>query len=502
MLKKTRTLLASLMIVSITLLFVDVSGILHHYLSWLTTIQFWPALLAGHFLIVTVLLLLTLIFGRIYCSIICPLGIMQDILSHLRGLRKKNRFSFSSEHRILRYGFLVIFIASFLFGIGSIAVFLSPYSAYGRIAENLLRPLWGMGNNILAAIAKHIDSYSFYSVDVWIKSIPAFLIAVATFLLIGTLAWKKGRIYCNTVCPVGTILGFFSRFSLFKVRIDSSKCNRCGLCSRNCKASCIDSKKHHIDYSRCIVCGDCLEKCHKHALRYSLPLKKSLPTPNKAKREEKLPNESIDSARRSFLIGAGLATAATVLGQERKKVDGGLAVIEDKEAPKRSTAITPPGSISAENMAKHCTGCQLCVSQCPNDILRPSTDLLTLMQPTSSYERGYCRPECTTCGEVCPTGAILPINRAEKSSTQIGHAVWVAKNCVPLTDKVECGNCARHCPTGAITMSTPHWADADSPKIPIINVSRCIGCGACENLCPARPFSAIYVEGHLSHRTI
>ncbi len=174
----------------------------------------------------------------------------------------------------------------------------------------------------------------------------------------------------------------------------------------------------------------------------------------------------------------------------------------DKKIPERSTPLTPPGSLSACNMAQHCTACQLCVSACPNQVLRPSADLRKLMQPEMSYERGYCRPECTKCSEVCPAGAIRPITKADKSSVQIGHAVWVKKNCIPLTDGVQCGNCARHCPTGAIQMVPSIPEDKDSPKIPVINVERCIGCGACENLCPARPFSAIYVEGHERHRII
>ena len=127
---------------------------------------------------------------------------------------------------------------------------------------------------------------------------------------------------------------------------------------------------------------------------------------------------------------------------------------------------------------------------------------MTFMQPEMSYERGYCRPECTRCSEVCPTGAIRPITVAEKSSIQIGHAVWVKANCIPLTDGVSCGNCARHCPVGAIQMVASDPAVADSPKIPVVNTERCIGCGTCENLCPARPFSAIYVEGHKQHRII
>ena len=206
-------------------------------------------------------------------------------------------------------------------------------------------------------------------------------------------------------------------------------------------------------------------------------------------------------SRRSFLLTTALATTAA-LAQEKKKVDGEFAKIEDKVAPERQTPLTPPGSLSARNMVRHCTGCQLCVSNCPNGVLRPSSDLLTLMQPLMSYERGYCRPECVRCSEVCPAGAIRPITKEEKSSTQIGHAVWIKKNCLPVTDGVSCGNCARHCPTGAIEMVPMDENDEESPMIPAVNEARCIGCGACENLCPVRPFSAIYVEGHEQHRTI
>ena len=124
------------------------------------------------------------------------------------------------------------------------------------------------------------------------------------------------------------------------------------------------------------------------------------------------------------------------------------------------------------------------------------------MQPEVSYERGYCRPECTSCSDVCPAGAILPITKEDKSATQIGHAVWIDKNCVVITDEVECGNCARHCPVGAITMIDQDPDALDSRKIPMVNVERCIGCGACENLCPSRPFSAIYVEGNNMHRIV
>lgn len=500
MLRRIRTILALVVFVLITLLFLDVTGTLHKYFGWLASIQFWPALLALHVGVVAMLVVFTLVFGRIYCSVICPLGVMQDIISRLHGIRKKNRFTYSKEKRWLRYGVLVVFVASALAGVNAVVSLLAPYSSYGRIASSLMKPVYETGNNVLAAIAERFDSYAFYSVDVWMKSLPTLIIASVTLVVIAVLAWRGGRTYCNTVCPVGTILSFLARFSWLKVRIDGSKCVNCGLCTKNCKASAIDFKNHKIDYSRCVVCGDCIDKCNKGAISLS----HSLPRRDEQRQaSQSSPTGGVEGAgRRSFLLGLAVASTAAALAQEKKKVDGGLAAIEDKIAPKRLTPLTPPGSLSAQHFAQHCTACQLCVSTCPNGVLRPSTGLSTFMQPTMSYERGYCRPECTKCGEVCPTGAIKPITRAQKSAMQIGHAVWIKKNCVPLTDGVECGNCARHCPTGAITMVPLDPNDEHSLKIPAVNEARCIGCGACENLCPARPFSAIYVEGHEVHREV
>jgi ferredoxin len=287
-----------------------------------------------------------------------------------------------------------------------------------------------------------------------------------------------------------------SRFSFLKINFDVEKCKNCSLCTKNCKASCIDYKTHTVDATRCVVCGDCMKVCKHGALKYDHAAIHS-----NAVSAHDTEEPSPQGGRRSFLLSSALlATAA--LAQDKKKVDGGLAEIQDKVAPERQTPLTPPGSLSAQNMALRCTGCQLCISECPNQVLRPSDDLMHLMQPVMSYERGYCRPECNRCSQVCPAGAIKPIQKEVKASTQIGHAVWIKKNCIPLTDGVECGNCARHCPTGAIEMVPSDPDDEESAYVPAVNETRCIGCGACENLCPARPFSAIYVEGHEVHKEI
>ena len=487
MLRKIRTILAAVFFVLITLLFLDFTGTLHHWLSWMAKIQFLPAVMALNVVVVVALIALTLVFGRIYCSVICPLGVFQDLLARLR--RKKNKYSYSKEVKWLRYPVLAVFVLAGVAGIGSLFQLLAPYSAYGRIATMIFQPIWKLGNNLLAMVAERMDSYAFYTIDTWMRSLPVLIIAAVTLVILAVLAWRGGRTYCNTICPVGTILSFFARFSWLKIRFDVEKCKNCSLCSKNCKAACIDFKSHTVDYSRCVACGNCIDSCKFDALKYS-------PSMQTKK------NASVDASKRSFLLASALVSTAAMAQKKEKLMDGGLADIEDKVAPQRQTPLTPPGSLSFQNLSTRCTGCQLCVSECPNQVLRPSGDLMHLMQPTMSYEHGYCRPECTRCSEVCPAGAIKKIDQDEKTSIQIGHAVWIKKNCVVLTDEVECGNCARHCPSGAIEMVPLDHDNEDSPKVPAINEAACIGCGACEYVCPSRPFSAIYVEGHEVHRKI
>ena len=483
-LRLARIIVAAVFFVGALLLLLDISGALHKWLGWIAKVQFIPALIALNLIPFGIIAILTLIFGRFYCSTICPLGIYQDIISHAGG-KKKN---FSKAKTVLRWIFVAIAVAAFFLFMPLLGL-LDPYSIFGKAVTNILQPIYILGNNLLALISEHIDSYAFYSKDVWLKSLPTLIISVALIAAISIMAYKNGRTWCNTVCPVGTILGAISRFSFFKVRIDEDKCISCGLCEKKCKASCIDAKNHEIDYSRCVGCMDCIDNCSKGAISYKSAKKSSENKP--------------DNSRRAVLTGVVLLAGSALTDAVAQEVnDGGLAEITKKKAPKRETPLKPAGSKSLKNFSDKCTACQLCVSKCPNDVLRPSKALGTFMQPEMSFEKGYCRPECTVCSEVCPTGAISLIEPEDKTHIQTGHAVWIRENCVVITDDVNCGNCARHCPSGAISMVHIDPSDTKSRKVPAVNEERCIGCGACENLCPARPLSAIYVEGHLTHKDI
>lgn len=578
MLRKIRITLAAICFVAVTLLFLDFTGTLHLWFGWLAKIQFLPAVLALNFVVIAILLVLTLLFGRIYCSVICPLGIFQDCVSNLSSKRKgkKARFSYSKEIKWLRYGVLVLFVIALVAGLNALVALLAPYSAYGRMVQSLLAPVWQWGNNLLAWIAERQDSYAFVTKDVWLKSLPTLIVAAVTFVVVVVLAWRNGRTYCNTICPVGTTLSFFSRFAMFRPVIDKSKCKSCHACERKCKAACIDVDNHKIDYSRCVDCFDCIDSCRLGALKYRFAWGRwvgsgstGAKTPQNAPVGSKMtsdeskngqnrssevpasvastssapesvvrqgsptaevtdngkgvstidatspvaePVEATDKGRRAFLVGGAAVIGGSLLSSipmraedeeiKDKKRDGGFAEVLPKKAPNRKTPITPFGSESVEKFYKHCTACQLCVTVCPNNVLRPSSRLEHLMQPEMSFEKGYCRPECVKCSEVCPAGAILKITPEEKTEWKVGTAGVDYDLCVVNRDGVSCGNCAHHCPVGAIRMVRKNPDDEKSPRIPSVNEEKCIGCGACENLCPSRPISAITVNGYSVHHNV
>ena len=362
MLKKIRIILATLVFIAFLLLFINPWEGAPLQLSFLAKWQFLPALLAFNLVVIAVLIVLTLLFGRIYCSVLCPLGILQDIAGRLGriGKKKKMRYTPSKEKKV-RYIVWVVFVASLIAGLNYLVVLLDPYGLFGKM--------------MASASGKFVGSL-----------VP--IVAIAAFVIIAVLAWRNGRTWCNTICPVGTTLGIFSRFALFRPVINADACKNCHACEKKCKASCIDIAAKKIDYSRCVDCFDCLDNCKFGALKYKFAYKGDSSAPLRS-------GQNDNSGRRAFLASSAMIASAATLGAQKKKVDGGLAAILDKEVPQRTTPLTPFGSESVKDFYKKCVACQLCVSACPNNVLRPSTDLDRLMQPEMSYEKGYCRPECT-----------------------------------------------------------------------------------------------------------
>ncbi len=449
-------------------------------------------------------------------------------------VKKKRRYRYSKPKTVLRWVVLAIFIIGVIAGIGVIPALLDPYSLYGRMATELLSPLYSGLNNLLVK-ALGDGSYTFVEADIWMKSGISFALALLTLLVIGYLAWRSGRTYCNTICPVGTLLGYLSKLSFLKIQINPSSCIQCGRCVRDCKASCIDMKHHAIDYSRCVSCFNCIDACKENSISYTGSWAKKRGTNQtvgewveKAEKktarkvEGKASDQGVENApnsRRQFittsLLIAGIAAELTA--QEKKRSMIKYPAVR-KERFNRMKPITPPGSVSREHLNDRCTACLLCVEKCPEKIIRPSVNEYGwefIMQPTLSFEKGYCRTDCTICSDVCPTDAIQELTRANKIKTAIGHAVHIRENCVVVRDDVNCDACWRICPTGAITREyrddgIPYVPPADNPNastvdlrlVPVIDKDKCIGCGACEYICAARPLAAIHVEGYTTHRLL
>jgi ferredoxin len=492
MLKKIRVTVSIILCSLITLYFLDFGGILPQQMSFMADIQFIPALLALNIAIVGALVGLTLLFGRIYCSSICPMGIYQDTVAWLsKKLIRKKRYSYSKAKTILRWSILGAVIVSFVFGFTFLLGLLDPYGAYGRIVTHLFRPAYLAGNNLLAEIFSKFENYTFYKVSIYGLGIFSTVISLLTLIGIGFLAWRNGRTYCNTVCPVGTVLGFIGKFSIFKIQFIDENCNSCGLCAMKCKASCINSKNKQVDYSRCVTCFNCIETCNRNALKFAPvgPKRQKVAEPSIAYNYQK-GNQTVDDSKRRFLS----ATLITGIAAGKLLAQGSAGKLLPKKDIKRETPIAPPGALSFEHLQDKCISCHLCISKCPSHVLKPAFleyGLSGMMQPKMYFDHGFCNYDCTVCGDVCPTGAITKLDVDAKHQTQMGKVQFIKENCIVYYDETNCGACSEHCPTQAVHMG-PYKGGL---TIPETDQSICVGCGGCEYVCPAIPFKAIFVEG-------
>ena len=484
-LKKIRVALAILFFIPIFLYLIDFTGKLPVQMHALLKLQWIPALLSLNMIIITVLVITSLLFGRIYCSTICPLGIFQDIAARKSRFfskkKKKFRYKYKKPQSILRYSILALTVLIFLIGSSFLVVQLDPYSIFGRIVSQLLLPLALFANNGIAAIFSNMGNYSVFKVEQLTFVPVAFGITLFFFVLISVMSWFRGRLYCNTVCPVGTSLGLLSKLSVFRISISESSCNQCGTCEKSCKSQCIDSKKMTVDHSRCVSCYNCLTVCKKSSIIYQFGYKKQ--------KIEASQNPS-NSNRRTFLLTTG-AVISTIALANAKKLTGNKT-----DATLTRTPIMPPGAGSIEHFNKKCTGCQLCVDKCPMQVLQPAAlqyGISGIMQPHLNFSTHiFCSYDCNICSTVCPTGALKEMPIEEKKLVQIGIAKFRKDKCIVAVDETDCGACSEHCPTQAVHM-VPY---KNGLTIPEVIENLCIGCGGCESICPARPFVAIYVEGN------
>lgn len=451
-LHRRRKVIGALFFIGIIVLFLS-GGKTSPWFGWMADIQFIPALLALNAIALAIILAITLIFGRLYCSTICPLGVLQDII-YANTSKKKNKINARQWSKIVWLVIAIAFIVALEFGLTNIALLIEPYSSFGRMVT------------------------AFSDTTGTVMGIAA----VSFIILIWITAWG-GRWYCNNICPVGAILGVIGQFSLFKMRINTDKCNHCGNCGRKCKASCIDSKNQKIDYMRCVACMNCIGDCKQNAISYSMPTKK---------KAEKPTNDS----RRAFMTGVGALSASYAMAQT-EKIKEAVAVVKGEQPHKNNIPLKPAGALSLVHFSRHCTACQLCVSVCLKNVLRPSRDLSSFMQPELDFSHGYCDVDCNKCAEICPTDAIRPISLEDKTVTQIGHAIAFTEYCINKADKNTCTKCEDICPAGAVSL-----VEKNGRMIPAIDEEFCIGCGACEFHCHAYPVKAILIEGHEVHKEV
>ena len=493
-LRRIRILISTLIFICFFLVFVDFKSLIPSaYINSLLFLQFIPSFLkfidlktfaVCGFVIV---LLITLISGRTYCSFLCPLGIGQDLFSRIGGRikRKFRRYGFKRPHTVLRYSLLAVtLIYSLIWGVSMITL-LDPYSIFGRFMTFFARPAVLVLNNFFAGVLGKFDLYTLSNFPIKGFHLVAYSIPAAFFLLIGGLSLTKGRLYCNMICPVGTLLGLLSKISILRIKFDDSKCTRCGRCSLGCKSSCIDFLKHDVDVTRCVDCFNCVNTCQEKALSYGVvKFKKGVTETDESKRKVIIT---------SVLLLMGISRVAS--GQQK------TAPIPKKDSTvkeNRTFPVCPPGGVAIEDFNKDCTACSLCINACPNGVLQPAFrqyGIAGLMQPVMDYHKSFCTYNCTRCTEICPTNALHPLLLEAKKLTQLGKAKFIKDNCVVKTEKTPCGACSESCPTKAVHM-IPYEGNL---LIPEVTEDICIGCGHCEYACPTVPYKAIFVDGNAIH---
>ena len=489
-LKKIRIGVSLFFFLLLSFLFIDPrNSIPIPVIDLLSSIQLVPALLmistsfgfaaAALFFII----ILTLLFGRVYCSTICPLGTFQDIVIYIKKkTNKRFRLSYLKPSYAFHYFFLGLIFTCVLIGSSIFLNLLEPFSNYGRLLTTLIEPLTTLLNNGLAAILSRFQIYFLY--DIPLRSIETSLLFGSIFFLFlfSYLSYFHGRLFCNSFCPAGAVLGLLSRFTIFKMIVDKNTCTECGACEKVCKANCIESKTKKIDFSACIGCFNCIKSCPTDGIIYQ-----------RAQYSKSIQDNRFDSSRRFFFQSISIPIAASII-QTTSQTD---TTRSGYWAAKRSP-VSPPGSKSVQHFSNYCTACSLCVTECPTQVLYPSFveyGFAGLFQPKMNYDASYCNYECTTCGDVCPTGAILPLSIMEKKLVQIGKAVFIKDDCVVAAKKKDCAACSEHCPTKAVS-TVPYEGKL---KIPELNNDICIGCGACEHACPTTPRKAIYITSNSVH---
>jgi ferredoxin-type protein NapF len=394
---------------------------------------------------VVIFLLLSLVIGRVFCSVFCPMGALQEFLWRASAKLKIARKKYVSPWKI-RY------VVAAGAAIGIIA--LSPQMFI------IPDPISNFGRGVTQLFLMARGEISFLSVAV-----------VGFFFVIVISSCFRGRRFCDW-CPVGTVLGFASVVALTRFVIDEDKCVSCGLCEKACPMNCVDAKGKKIDAGRCVLCAGCAASCPGNFIRLGSSRAGIVPGGRR----------NFIKWACAFIIGAGYLGGRNV--RDFMRIHG----IETPQLPDGWSETLPPGALDAEHYSSRCVGCLACANACPVGIIRSADSL----QPRLVYGTDYCQFSCVECGKVCPTNAITRLDVDTKHRTRIALSRIALSRCVVVTKSQACGACAEVCPTHALSMA--RYEGHQGLTIPSFEEEYCIGCGACLSVCPADP-NAFEVTG-------
>jgi ferredoxin len=417
----------------------------------LMSMQFSGDLARGILGHATLGLVVAALFGRWYCSLFCPFGTLQEAVRRTAGGRKgRKRGRYIAPLRIRYVLPLLVGLGFFL----DITAFFLP-----------MDPIANFGHGVRGVFILVTEGIAAVSPLVWGN--------LAVFAVILFFAAWRGRRFCDW-CPVGTLLGLCARVAPFGMKLDREACVSCGSCERACPMNCVESKSKILDRDRCVLCLSCAGSCSFGALSYGFaPWAERTPAPRKTMERRtfllRMSNVFIYMGGLAYLVGP-------VLRNMRSRALENLS-----DAADFIDRILPPGAVSLSHCSSRCIGCLACASACPVGVIRTDRD----PRPQLDYAYGYCQYNCTECGRVCPTGALLPLSRDDKRRTRIALSDLTLPNCVVVTRHQSCGACAEVCPTHALRMVP--LGDGSPLTIPRFDSDYCIGCGGCLNVCPAEP---------------
>jgi len=454
----------------------------------LTTTIAGRAWVAG-FGLAGITLVLTLVFGRVWCGWFCPLG---TVLSWIRPKRRNRRANVPSEKwRVAKYLTLLVLLVAAVLG-NQTLLFLDPMTVATRTMTLSVWPalkvaVYGIEGALYRepALWDALDVvhmgvvYPLFkdTVSVFYQAIPAFLF----FAVLVALNWWAERAWCRFFCPLGGLLALLSKLSLVRREV-GGRCASCALCSGDCPTGTIDpANGYRSDPAECLVCYDCVADCSREGVAFRW----------QGSRWRFAEPRSYDPERRAILASAGAAAAGVA-----------LFGVEPITARQPAHLVRPPGAFSPD-FESLCVRCGECVRVCPTQGLQPclfEAGVQNVLTPRLVPRLGSCAYSCTACGDVCPTGAIPRLELGKKQTTPIGLARVDRSRCLPWAHNVPCIVCEEVCPVQhkAIWLETEQVMDARAQVItiqrPVVIKELCIGCGICEEQCPMGGEAAIRVH--------